>query len=367
MKSFSKNCVMLFLVLILGSGAKTFANNNSTRVVRDLCGREVTVPGKVERVVALGPGALRFVVYLGVTDKIVGIEDMEKRMVSEQCVRPYAQMLDKSFMKLPVVSAGGPGKLPDFEAVMLANPDIVIVSGLDSAQVENIQKKTGVPAVYITYGEIGVWGKEAQTSLKLLGNILGKSDRANRLVNYVESTERELQKRTKNVEGKPSVYFGGISFKGSHGLTSTQAGYAPGATVNALNVADTLKKAGQSIVDQEQIMVWNPDVIFIDWSSKLIVQRDFQKGPQFYCSLKAVQSERVYSLLPYNHYNTNIELALLNAYFIGKTLYPESFKDVNISEKADDIYQTFLGIDAPDEVPAYHSIHFPQKGDKIKW
>ena len=36
--------------------------------VTDLLGREVTVPAEVEKVVAIGPGALRLYVYAGVLD-----------------------------------------------------------------------------------------------------------------------------------------------------------------------------------------------------------------------------------------------------------------------------------------------------------
>jgi len=47
--------------------------------VQDSLGRTVKVPTNVTRVVALGPGALRILVYLNATKDVVGIEEFEKR------------------------------------------------------------------------------------------------------------------------------------------------------------------------------------------------------------------------------------------------------------------------------------------------
>jgi len=48
-------------------------------------------------------------------------------------------------------------------------------------------------------------------------------------------------------------------------------------------------------------------------------------------------------LLPYNFYATNIGTALADAYHIGKVLYPEQFKDIDLEKKADEIYTFLLG------------------------
>jgi hypothetical protein len=66
------------------------------------------------------------------------------------------------------------------------------------------------------------------------------------------------------------------------------------------------------------------------------------------------------------YYNTNIELALLNAYFVGKSLYPDRFKDINMEEKAGEIMKTFLGIRPDREIPAYRKLRFPEAGP-VEW
>jgi len=332
------------------------------QTVTDLAGREVVLPTRAQRLVALGPGALRLVAYLGATDRIVGIEDMEKRMARDLYVRPYAKALDEAFLALPVVGTGGPGALPDPEKILMCRPDLIVAVGIDAGQLNNIQVKTGVPSLYLSYGELGVWREEARRSLSLLGEVLGSSERAAAINDYVMSLEQDVERRTADIDesDRPSAYFGGISHKGSHGLTSTEAGYPPGRMAGARNLVDGLGKSDHLFVDKEQILVWDPDFIFVDAASRLILDQDFQQNSEFYRLLSASRCGKLLSLLPYNSYNTNIELALLNAYFIGKSLYPERFSDINMEEKAHEVMEMFLGICPAQEIPAYRPLRFPE-------
>jgi len=358
----------VFVVVILSSLLSSRPGGTAGQTVTDLAGREVVVPDSVERLVALGPGALRLVVYLGAEDRIVGIEDFEKRMAQDLYVRPYASTLGKEFLGLPVVGTGGPGSLPDLEKILMCRPDLIVAVSIDPGQLDNIQAKTGVPVLYLSYGELGVWREEAQRSLLLLGEVLGRSERAIALNGYIESLEEDLKKRIADIDedDRPAAYFGGISHKGSHGLISTEAGYPPGRMAGARNLVDGLGKTGHFFVDKEQILVWNPDFIFVDVASRLILDEDFENNRGFYRLLKATRSGGVFSVLAYNYYNTNIELALLNAYFIGKSMYPDRFHDVSMENKAKEIMQTFLGIRPDREMPAYRPLRFPEIGS-VKW
>jgi iron complex transport system substrate-binding protein len=338
------------------------------RTVRDLPGRDITVPSDVNRLIALGPGALRLVAYLQDVDKIVGIEDMENRMVRLAWLRPYASTLSEAFFERPIVGPGGPGKLPDFERLILARPDVIVTVSVDPNDVRNIETKTGIPTVGLSYGELGSWGWEARESLLILGTLLGKEDRARHVDAYIRWLEADLQRRTSGIppRARPSAYFGGVSLKGSQGFTSTQAGYTPADMVNARNVADVSGKRGHMLIDKERILHWNPDIIFVDIGSRAILEQDFAKDRQFYRLLKAAQAGCAYSLLPYNNYNTNIEIALLNAYFIGKCLYPNSFADVEMRSKADEIFGELLGVRPDGSLPAYRVLRFPETGP-MQW
>jgi iron complex transport system substrate-binding protein len=241
---------------------------------------------------------------------------------------------------------------------------LIAAVGIDPGQLDNIQAKTGVPALYLSYGDLGVWREESRRSLSLLGEVLVRNERAAAINDYVTSLEQDLERRISEIEerDRPCAYFGGISYKGSHGLTSTEAGYPPARMAGARNLADGLGKNGHFFVDKEQILVWNPDFIFVDTASRLLLDQDFQQTREFYRLLSASKSGKVLSLLPYNYYNTNIELALLNAFFIGKCLYPERFSDISMEKKAQEIMKTFLGIRSDQEIPAYRPLRLPETG-----
>jgi iron complex transport system substrate-binding protein len=119
-------------------------------------------------------------------------------------------------------------------------------------------------------------------------------------------------------------------------------------------------------VDREKILAWNPDFIFVDAGSRSVLDPDFEKKGDFYRMLGAARSGKTYALLPYNYYNTNIELALINAYFIAGTLYPERFKDLDQADQSARILAAFLGVRPRDPLPACHKLVFPETG-QVRW
>ncbi|MFW5699911.1 MAG: hypothetical protein ACOCXS_03290 [Bacteroidota bacterium] len=56
------------------------------------------------------------------------------------------------------------------------------------------------------------------------------------------------------------------------------------------------------------------------------MKQEITKNPAVYTGLKAFKDSAVYMLQPLNWYTTNFETELINAFFVGKTLYPEHFR-----------------------------------------
>ncbi|ASJ11150.1 hypothetical protein A3L12_07500 [Thermococcus sp. P6] len=308
--------------------------------VEDLAGRTVKVPANVSRIVASGSGALRLIVYLNATDKLVGVEDFEKhhRIIG----RPY-RMAHPELVNLPSIGKGGPLVEIDYEKVVKLKPDVIFVTYVDARTADNIQEKTGIPVVVLSYGPRATFELDKiYKSLEVAGKVLGKEERAKEVINYIESIVDDLSKRTENVEA-PKVYVGAVSRRGTHGIESTMLKWPPFLMLHTKNVADEICGEGWRMVDKEKILEWNPDVIFIDEGGLGMVLDDYRKNPEFYSSLKAVKNGNVYGTLPFNFYATNIGTALADAYFIGKVLYPERFKDVDPVKKADEIYTFLVG------------------------
>ena len=322
------------------------AQAQASITIKDMAGRSVTVPEKVDRIVGLGPGALRLISYLQATDKVVGVEDMEK---SSATGRPY-WIANPQMAKLPRSGPGGPAtinKKPDLEALLSVRPQVIFVTYMDAPLVDEVQKTLGIPVVLLDYGALGSFNKTVYDSLRVAGKVLKKEQRAEAVVSFIQSLQQDLAKRAQAVPAaeRASAYLGGVGMKGSHGIGSSEKSYVPFAWAGVNNLAQQVQGGTGSYVnlDKEALLKLNPEVMFIDGSGTELIRQDYGKNPDFYKALRAVSSGRVYTLYPYNMYTTNIDTALADAYAVGKVLYPKQFADVDIAAKANSIYQFLVG------------------------
>jgi iron complex transport system substrate-binding protein len=312
--------------------------------VTDLAGRTVAVPTQVKRIVPLG-GALRLVVYLQAQEMVVGVEALEQKRAPDAAGRPYTLAVADRAANLPAIGEGGPGRLPDFERIMAVAPDLILAVGIDNGQVETIQQKTGVPVVVLHPGAFSALDlDQVRRAFRLLGRVLQREKRAAELIGYLDANERSLRQRAAALPMRPLVYVGAIGFKGRHGITSTESGYAPLAWINGRNAADALGRPGHLFIDPEELLRWDPEVIFLDAGGLAMVAEEYRRKPALYRGLRAVRNGRVFVAPPYNFYHTNLEVALANAWFMGTVLAPERFADIEPAAKADEIFRFFTGV-----------------------
>lgn len=335
--------LLIFALLFGGCGGKGESQAPGKKTITDLSGRNVELTVPAEKVVAIGPGALRLVCYAGAADKVAGIENMEKKWATG---RPYI-MAHPELLNLPVIGQGGADSSPDPEKLISVGPDVIFVAYLvDAAKADELQQQTGIPVVVLSYGQLGTFDQEELLrSIELVGEITGNSDRSREVVDFIRDCQEDLGARTRDIpqEKKPKVYVGGIGFKGAHGIESTQANFPPLSAIGAVNVADETGQRGSVMIDKEKLLAWDPDIIFLDEGGLAMVKEDYGKNPGFYQSLRAVKEGKVYGYLPYNYYATNVDTALADAYFMGKIVFPEAFQDIVPEEKADQIYEFLLG------------------------
>lgn len=318
-----------------------------TQIVTDALGRRVAIPTHVNRVVCIGAGALRLYAYVGDLDKLCGVEACEKRFLIS--IRPYQMVHAERFEKLPVIGAGGPTGSPDAEAIINAAPDVIFTTYRhDAATIDELQNATGIPVVVLSYGTTEAVDPAITQSMKLIGHVVGTQKRASSVVDFINALLEDLKRRTATIPdaSKPAVYLACHSHYGAHGFTSSTANYALFNAVNVRNVLDERNFKGyQKSVDLETILDINPHIVILDAAGLAIFQEEYRRHKPILDSLKAFQQDAVFVQLPYNAYHTNLELAYANAFFIGKTVYPEAFKDIDIQQKTDEISRFMLGYD----------------------
>ncbi len=314
--------------------------------IKDMAGRNVTVPYDPAKIICLGPGTLRLIVYLNAQDKVAGVEDMEKR---NPAGRPY-WLANLHLAGLPRIGPGGPAsinKKPDLEAVLNVNPDLIFMTQTDISIADQVQEQLHIPIVILSYGAFGTFDEQIYESLKLAGKILNREKRAEDVIAFIESARKELEAKTKDLPDteKPDIFVGGIGMRGAQSIESSEKNYIPLKWANAKNIAEKIAPTEGSHVfmDKEKLLVLNPDVIFIDGGGLKLIEQDIARKPEYYKALKAFQKKRVYTLLPFNSYSTNAETALADAYAIARILYPKVFADTDPEKKADEIYTFMVG------------------------
>lgn len=326
-----------------GTTDRPGAEDKATITVTDCIGREVVVPSDATKFVAIGPGCLRLYCYVGDVSEIVGVEQLEVKNGSTG--RPYVKA-NPGLLELPVIGPGGPGNAPDPERILDVFPDVIFsLYNSDASSVDELQNKTGIPVVALSYGETEVFDPMIDYSLELLGRITGEEARAAAVTRFFDDCKDDLQARTVDVaeSDKPRSYFGAQSMRGSHGIESTRGNYSLFNAVNARNVVEEAGINAYVMLDKEKLLDLDPDIIVLDAGGLALVQKDYSANTQFYEGLSAFKNGRVYMQLPYNYYYTNIDTALCDAYYIGSILYPDSFADIDIRAKADGIYTFLLG------------------------
>lgn len=311
--------------------------------VTDMAGRSVEVPRAVNRIVCAGPGTLRLITYLEATDRVVAIESGFEK--DSPAGRPY-RIAHPELAGLPGIGQASPSPQPDPEALLTVKPDVIFISYVEGRIADNLQGKTGIPVVVLSYGDLAAFNNgHVFDSLRLAGRILDKNGRAEAVIRFIKDCEKDLRVRAEKIpdDRRPRVYVGGLGFKGTRGITSTEYSYPAFELLRARNVVSEPGKKGHIFIDREKILEWDPDIIFIDGGGMDIVRDDRKKDPEFYDLLTAVRNGNVYGLFPYNYYTTNIDTALADAYFIGKIIYPECFEDIIPEKKADEIYSFLVG------------------------
>lgn len=330
--------------------------------VTDMIGRELTVtPGSYTRVVCIGAGALRMYSYIGDVSLLCGVEDIDNLTLEERpkmfdsVARPYVLAYGDVFSTLPSCGVGGPNaQAAEAEKILSCNPDIVISEYEDVEKEDALQEQLGVPVVTLKAGPNGVFDDAFSQSMTLLGQIFGEEEKAEALVSFIAAETAAIAERTASIadEDKPAVYVCGLGNWGTTNHLMTSQTYASFEVANIRNVVTDLGANGVQPIEEEKFVALGADmdIIVMDAAAVKNIKPLYQEDPTMFDSCKAWQTGEVYLEMAYNAYYTNYEIALINTWFIAKSVYPDLFADVDITAKTNEITSAFLGKELADEI-----------------
>ena len=330
--------------------------------VTDMIGREVTVtPGSYTRVVCIGAGALRMYSYIGDVALLAGVEDIDNTTVAERpmmfdsVARPYVLAYGETFNTLPSCGVGGPmAQAAEAEKILACDPDIVISEFEDVEKSDALQEQLGVPVITLSTGSKGVFDEKFYGSMELLGKVFAQEEKAAGLVSYVRSEADAISARVADIpeEEKPSVYICGLGNWGTTDHLMTAENYVSFEVAGVKNVLSGLGIQGVGPIEEEKFVELGEqmDIIIMDAAAVKNIKPLYAEDPAMFDTCKAWQNGEVYLEMAYNAYYTNYEIALINTWFIAKTVYPDAFADVDLTAKTNEVTQKFFGMDLADAI-----------------
>ena len=330
--------------------------------VTDMIGREVAVnPGSYKRVVCIGAGALRMYSYIGDIALLCGVEDIDNTALDERpkmfdsVARPYVLAYGDVFAGLDSCGVGGPNaQAAEAEKILSCKPDIVISEYEDVEKEDALQAQLGVPVITLKAGGDGVFDDAFKGTMKLLGVVFDNEEKAESLISFIESQAADIMERTANIPeaDKPGVYICGLGNWGTTNHLMTAQDYISFNIANVSNVVNDLGSKGIQAIEEEKFVALGDDmdIIIMDAAAVKNIAPLYQEDETMFDSCKAWQEGEVYLQMAYNAYYTNYEIALINTWYIAKTVYPELFADVDMTAKTNEITEMFLGTELAEEI-----------------
>lgn len=368
-KLFAMFLAMMMLLSLSACGGKEAVTNpdggkpeTKEITVTDMIGRQVkVVPGSYQKVVCVGAGALRMYSYVGDVSLLAGVEDIDNLSLSQRpamfdsVARPYVLAFGDTFNKLPSCGVGGPmAQAAEAEKILSCDPDIVISEFEDVDKSNALQEQLGVPVVTLSAGSKGVFDEKFSGSMELLGKIFAQEEKAAKLVKFVADERLAIEAKVADISeaDKPSVYICGLGNWGTTNHLMTAENYISFQVAGVKNVVSGLGITGVGEIEEEKFVALGEqmDIIIMDAAAVKNIKPLYAEDNTMFDTCKAWQNGEVYLEMAYNAYYTNYEIALINTWFIAKTVYPEAFADVDLTEKTNEVTKMFLGAELADEI-----------------
>ena len=362
-----RKAILTFLTLaMLAScgGAKASSDSVASTSITDANGRKVEIKsGGYRKIVCIGAGALRMYSYVGESSWLAGVEDIDnldaegRPAMFDGVARPYFIANQDSFRGLASCGKGGPAaQAAEAEKILSCKPDLVISEYEDVEKADALQKQLGIPVITLKYGAKGVFDQAALDSISLIGKVIGREEKANALLSYIDTATKDLAARTQNLTSEKKAYICGLGNWGTTNHLMTAKNFEPFNVAHITNIADSLlSNPGIQSIDKENLVsaYKDIDVMFVDAAAVKNIRPLYAEDPTMFEGCKAVASGEVYLLMAYNAYYTNLEINLANTYYSAKVYYPEAFADIDIKAKLNEITRVFNGKELANEIYQY--------------
>lgn len=323
------------------------------RTIIDHAGNEVTLPEEIDRIVVTDTLPLPSVLslYLDSAEKLVGISPVSMSAAKAGLLGElYPEILDAD-------TAFFENSELNIESLLALEPDLVFYNAQNKELGESLTS-AGLTAVAVS---VTKWDYNAADTfdawMDLLADIFPEEEeKAEAAKDYCEKVEETIQEKTGDLtdEEKKSVFFlfnysdtalvtSGKNFWGQYWCDA----------INAVNVGEEIEaERSNAAVNMEQVYSWDPEIIFISNFTKAMPEDLYNNtiGDDDWSSVQAVKNEQVYKM-PLGAYRTFTPGAdtPMTLMWLAKTVYPDLFENVDMTEEVETYYKEVYGIELTDD------------------
>lgn len=302
--------------------------------VKDMAGREVTLEKQPERIVSGYYISSSACIALGLTDKMVGIEDKSAK-------RPIYKLAAPALIDLPNV---GSAKAFDLEACIATEPDLVILPMKQKDTAQTLQEM-GIATLLV----LPESHEQLIEMFTLIGTATNTVKQAEKLISYYNTKLSTVTELTRDIpdDEKPVVYLGST---GDILRTAPREMYQASliTTAGGKNAGDVLEGSSWTDIDNETFLTMNPDIIVIPTdnfavSSPDYTAEDVMNNPTF-SDVTAVKNGAVYQMpVGYEAWDSPVPSGILGTLWMLKTLHPELYPAEQFAADVNEFYTVFYG------------------------
>lgn len=343
------NFIVVLAVVVLVSMAAAFPSSSQasprTIQITDAAGRAVTLKALPKRLVVIGKGPhlILHLLYMFPEgrERLAG---MEKRGRSAS---DFLEAIDPAFKDKKTL-----GVNPGPEEIAALRPDLVLMKRSADERMSEALAKVGIPVAFFSLETPDEFFRD----LANVGVLLGNESRAAEVAAFFRGRIERIQKTLAKAAGekRPRVLLVMGTDRGgkfavqvpAEGWMQTFQVRTAGATPVWLEGVKTT--SGWTIVNLEQIAVWDPDKVFVVvWYSidPQTMIDSFKADPQW-SALKAVRAGELYAF-PQDIFGWDSPDPrwILGLTWLAGRIHPGLFKDTDMTREVYEFYQKLYGLD----------------------
>lgn len=317
-----------------------------TITITDHIGNTVTLPRDIQRIAVCNilPLPSVLTVFFDSAEKIVA-------MAPGSMAAAENGLLGELYPEILQADTGAIGDADvNTEELMKLDPQVVFYSA-SNPQIGESLTNAGFNAVALS---VNKWEYNAVETLNqwmaLLGQIFPGNDRTELVKKYSEESMTLVQERTADLseEERARVFFL-FNYNETAIVTSGKNFFGQfwADAIGAVNVAEELEDDNSVKVTLEQVYAWDPDIILMTNFTTALPEDLYNGtvGSYDWSGVQAIENERVYKmpLGMYRSYTPGVDTPI-TLLWLAKTVYPELFADIDITEKTIEYYQTVFGV-----------------------